>query len=771
VLQESLVELPLGGNRRRLGEGAKMRARAGDISRATLSVVVALLLLASPSRRALAGGVVGTGTPESCTEAALNAALAAGGSVTFNCGTSPFTLTVTTRKAIAADTSIDGGGLISLSGGGTTQVMMVNQGVSVALVNLAISTASAESSSGMGGAVSNSGALTVTDSTFSNNDAVDGGAIYNAGTLTVTSSAFSGNTVLEIGASARRGGAIYNSGTLTVINSTFSGNTADGGGAIYDTGTLEVTNSTFSGNGYCAIYSYGASTVTNSTLSGNSGAICSTAGVVRNTIVANSDLPLPSGVSCSLVSCACSGNQFIRCGGGPVGDATCALFGAGTCVPVDHGNCSGTITDGGHNLDDGTTCGFSAANGSLTNTDPDLDPAGLASNGGLTQTIALHAGSPAINTGDETVCAATPVNNLDQRRFIRPGVGAANCSIGAYEYGSPGASDCCQCPTSCALPVNGSCGSCILVFGATCESGDLCVLHTPTPTPTITRTPTVTPTPTDTGTSTQTPTSTVTPTPTQTATTTPGPNDCCQCGDFCAPPIVGTCGGCTVVFAASCGGGGLCTSQTPPTQTVIRSATATATLTLVPTTTATPAATATATQTGTPTLAATPTATVTATPTYTCTNMATSTPTTAATATPSDTPTNTPTGTSAETPTQTPTETSTAAPTDTATATPTYTPTGTATSTPTQTFTDTPSTPTSTPTETAVPTPTVVPCVGDCDGHGSVTVDEILTMVNIALGSTRVDDCLAGDVNGDGQITVDEILAAVNKALRGCGGG
>jgi hypothetical protein len=44
-------------------------------------------------------------------------------------------------------------------------------------------------------------------------------------------------------------------------------------------------------------------------------------------------------------------------------------------------------------------------------------------------------------------------------------------------------------------------------------------------------------------------------------------------------------------------------------------------------------------------------------------------------------------------------------------------------------------------------------------------------MVNIALGSTRVDDCLAGDVNGDGQITVDEILAAVNKALRGCGGG
>ena len=65
-------------------------------------------------------------------------------------------------------------------------------------------------------------------------------------------------------------------------------------------------------------------------------------------------------------------------------------------------------------------------------------------------------------------------------------------------------------------------------------------------------------------------------------------------------------------------------------------------------------------------------------------------------------------------------------------------------------------------------TPTAAPCVGDCNGNGTVTVDEILTMVNIALGNARVDDCLAGDVNDDGQITVDEILTAVNNALNGC---
>ncbi len=60
------------------------------------------------------------------------------------------------------------------------------------------------------------------------------------------------------------------------------------------------------------------------------------------------------------------------------------------------------------------------------------------------------------------------------------------------------------------------------------------------------------------------------------------------------------------------------------------------------------------------------------------------------------------------------------------------------------------------------------PCVGDCGGDHVVTVDELLTMVNIALGNASVSDCLPGDANTDGQITVDEILTAVNNALNGC---
>ena len=99
------------------------------------------------------------------------------------------------------------------------------------------------------------------------------------------------------------------------------------------------------------------------------------------------------------------------------------------------------------------------------------------------------------------------------------------------------------------------------------------------------------------------------------------------------------------------------------------------------------------------------------------------------------------------------------------TATNTSTPAATATPTSTLTFTNTPAG-TNTPTQTATPTPPV--CTGDCDGSGDVTVNEIITLVNIALGSADISTCMAGDANKDGQITVDEILTAVNNALNGC---
>jgi hypothetical protein len=58
-----------------------------------------------------------------------------------------------------------------------------------------------------------------------------------------------------------------------------------------------------------------------------------------------------------------------------------------------------------------------------------------------------------------------------------------------------------------------------------------------------------------------------------------------------------------------------------------------------------------------------------------------------------------------------------------------------------------------------------LPCVGDCDGDGTVTIEEILGMVDAALGNAPATDCGTG---GNEQITVTEILTAVNNALNGC---
>jgi len=91
------------------------------------------------------------------------------------------------------------------------------------------------------------------------------------------------------------------------------------------------------------------------------------------------------------------------------------------------GNCRGSITNDGNNIDDGTTCGWSSANGSMSGTNPLLGA--LANNGGSTQTMALLAGSPAINTGNNAFCPAT-----DQRGVSRPQPVGGTCDIGAYEY-------------------------------------------------------------------------------------------------------------------------------------------------------------------------------------------------------------------------------------------------------------------------------------------------------------------------------------------------
>jgi hypothetical protein len=92
------------------------------------------------------------------------------------------------------------------------------------------------------------------------------------------------------------------------------------------------------------------------------------------------------------------------------------------------GQCGGTggvpITDGGYNLDSGTSCSFATENNSLSSTNPMLGP--LADNGGPTKTHALLEGSPTIDKGNSFGATA------DQRSVSRP-LGPAS-DIGSFEF-------------------------------------------------------------------------------------------------------------------------------------------------------------------------------------------------------------------------------------------------------------------------------------------------------------------------------------------------
>jgi hypothetical protein len=61
-------------------------------------------------------------------------------------------------------------------------------------------------------------------------------------------------------------------------------------------------------------------------------------------------------------------------------------------------------------------------------------------------------------------------------------------------------------------------------------------------------------------------------------------------------------------------------------------------------------------------------------------------------------------------------------------------------------------------------------CEGDCDGNGTVVINELIAAVRIALGDGEVADCTAVDSDNDGTVAINELVTAVARALGGCGG-
>ncbi|MDO8870305.1 MAG: hypothetical protein Q7V10_06085, partial [Methanobacteriaceae archaeon] len=210
-----------------------------------------------------------------------------------------------------------------INGSNDDRIFIINTGVNISLINITIANGRVKNnnggairnnggtltvnncnfksnsanrnsgSNGLGGAIYNTGSLTIINSVFMDNTATcDGSAIWSSGSLTINNSNFTSNKATRDGgaifstsnttisgsnfvnnSAVTNGGALTNSGNLTIVASNFSGNSASDGGAIYNTGSLTVTSTTFRENSAQnrggAIYNNGNLSVLSSTFENN----------------------------------------------------------------------------------------------------------------------------------------------------------------------------------------------------------------------------------------------------------------------------------------------------------------------------------------------------------------------------------------------------------------------------------------------------------------------------------------------------------------------
>ncbi len=417
-------------------------------SKVVILISLALLVSAIAVAPAYASTLIVTNTDDSGAGSLRDvlAGAASRDTIIFDPSLSGATIHLTSTLTLTQDVTIDGSTLavpISISGDSDNdgdsnlRVLVVNSGVTAILDNLVITKGRVVSD--VGGGIVNHGTLTVNNSILLDNFSADGGgAIFNYNNLTVTNSIFSSNSTPGGGAAilnistlmvsgstfsnnvetGANGGAIGTNGAMTVIGSTFARNstTAQGGGIFVIGGTAAVKNSTFSDNS--ADYGGGISTlagtsttVVNSTFSGNTGSTLG-GGIYNASTVTVTNSTFSGNVSNA-------GDGILNTG--TLNYANTIIANSSTS---DCSNLGGTIGTNTNNLVEDGSCSAALSG------DPNLDS--LGDNSGSTQTLGLLPGSLAIDAGDDTICAAAPVSNVDQRGFTRPF--GTSCDIGAFEY-------------------------------------------------------------------------------------------------------------------------------------------------------------------------------------------------------------------------------------------------------------------------------------------------------------------------------------------------
>ena len=221
--------------------------------------------------------VIGNGTPESCTSAAVVDAVARGGVITFDCGPDPHTIVMTETAKVVNTTGpeivIDGGGTVTLSGGGTNRILYMNTCDPAQIWT----TPHCQNQDHPRLTIQN---LTFTDADSSGLDPDGGGAVWvRGGRFKIVNSVFTRNrcdaTGPDVGGASVRVFSQYQGLPVYVTNSTFGGgpnfaNECSNAGGISSIGvSWTVINSLFS---YNETTGWGANPQRGGTPGGGSGA-------------------------------------------------------------------------------------------------------------------------------------------------------------------------------------------------------------------------------------------------------------------------------------------------------------------------------------------------------------------------------------------------------------------------------------------------------------------------------------------------------------------
>jgi len=286
-------------------------------------------------------------------------------------------------------------------------VFSLAPGLTTTIQNLTITGGAAGADVPGGGIYQLTGTLTVTGVRVTGNTAGWGGGIYSSGALSITGSEVSSNQAID-----NNGGGIYMEGTTlsaTLLNVTLADNTAvNNGGGIHD----QVNN-----------VMAGGMTLTNVTLN-------------NNTAKAAGGLDVTNGAYVTITNTTIAGNHIHNVSGANTGGISNFAFvhiKNSIIAGNDDWNCNigpaASWTSDGNNIADDAHCDFSdISHHDRQNTDPRLG--NLANNGGPIQTMALLLGSPAID--GVTYNAPNGCPPTDARGIARP-IGSF-CDIGAYEY-------------------------------------------------------------------------------------------------------------------------------------------------------------------------------------------------------------------------------------------------------------------------------------------------------------------------------------------------